>query len=79
MNKKKIAGPERMCVICRQRFSKDELTRFVRGADNGKPIEDMQKKLPGRGFYLCGKKECHDKFPKFVSRRTKRKGEFDVE
>ena len=48
--------PERMCVICRQMKSKNELVRIVNS--NGEVIVDQTGKLNGRGVYLCRCKEC---------------------
>ncbi len=43
--------PERMCVACRKMRPQNELIRFVR-TDGGVKI-DMNKKLFGRGAYIC--------------------------
>lgn len=68
-------GPIRMCVICRQRFLKSELERYVcpesgrGGASDREPaasglIPDPDQVLPGRGFYICGKADCRQRFQK---------------
>lgn len=49
--------PERMCVACREKRSKKELVRVVRSVD-GHIIIDETGKLPGRGAYLCRRREC---------------------
>lgn len=49
--------PIRSCVACRNSSAKRELTRIVRLAD-GYVRMDPTGKLPGRGAYLCGEKEC---------------------
>lgn len=48
--------PERMCVACRKMQPQNELIRFVR-TENGAKI-DMNKKLFGRGAYICKNIEC---------------------
>ena len=49
--------PQRTCVACRQRSDKKDLIRLVR-AENGTAEVDMPAKKPGRGAYLCPKKDC---------------------
>lgn len=63
-------SPERMCVVCRQRFPKEELERYVRPADatgrDSVPVHDPEQTLPGRGYYVCGQAQCRERFPKMV-------------
>ncbi len=54
--------PIRMCVVCKERFPKNELKKFVL-TDKG-ILFDYYQKLPGRGFYLCNKKDCERIFLK---------------
>ena len=54
MMKKK---PQRMCVSCRQRRDKKDLMRVVLDSE-GNISYDPSGKLPGRGSYLCKKREC---------------------
>ena len=49
--------PIRTCVSCRSSSAKKELIRIVRSAD-GEVCIDSSGKMPGRGAYLCGAKEC---------------------
>ena len=49
--------PLRMCAICRQRFPKRSLIRFVK-ADDGQAILDETGKMQGRGFYVCRSADC---------------------
>ena len=49
--------PIRSCVACRTASDKKTLTRIVRTSD-GEVRVDPTGKLPGRGAYLCGAKEC---------------------
>jgi hypothetical protein len=62
--------PERMCVVCRNRFPKEELTRYVRPEDlNGPdslPAPDPAMNRPGRGYYVCGQARCRERFPKMI-------------
>jgi len=48
---------QRICVACRQIREKGDLIRLVRTPD-GTLIIDMSAKKPGRGAYLCRKKDC---------------------
>ena len=41
--------PVRMCIVCRERFPKEELTRLVEG---------------GKGKYVCSKETCRSKVAK---------------
>ena len=63
-------SPVRMCVVCRQRFPKEELTRHVRSADaeerDAMPVPDPAQTMPGRGYYVCGQARCRERFPKVV-------------
>lgn len=67
--------PVRMCVICRQRFAKGELSRFT-CPDGGelKLICDPSGKKPGRGFYICRAETCRSKFDRFKGWQKKCKG-----
>ena len=49
--------PTRTCVGCRTASDKNSLTRIVR-MSGGEMRVDPTGKLPGRGAYLCGAKEC---------------------
>jgi hypothetical protein len=49
--------PQRTCVACRQKRDKKELIRLVR-TDNGVVEPDLPGKKPGRGAYLCPRKDC---------------------
>ena len=53
--------PLRMCVICRRRFEKKVLKRFILNLQ-GKPEEDKKGIKPGRGFYRCPADKCRKKF-----------------
>ena len=49
--------PIRTCVSCRTSSVKRELVRIVRTV-GGEVRVDPTGKMPGRGAYLCGAKEC---------------------
>jgi predicted RNA-binding protein YlxR (DUF448 family) len=48
--------PIRMCVGCRKRRKKEEMVRFKQGEDGILFVDE--KKLKGRGFYLCPDVTC---------------------
>ena len=47
----------RTCVGCREESPKRALIRVVRSPD-GSVVVDERGKLPGRGAYLCARREC---------------------
>ena len=49
--------PQRQCMGCRERKSKREMIRVVRGTD-GTVHLDFGGKAPGRGAYLCPNPAC---------------------
>ena len=49
--------PERTCIACRQIKPKRELIRLVRSIE-GEVKPDYKGNEPGRGAYLCKKREC---------------------
>lgn len=65
-----MAGPVRMCVICRRRLPKNLVERYALGPD-GRLTHDERKRMPGRGWNLCADPRCKAKFAAF---RPKRKG-----
>ena len=70
--------PIRMCVICRRRFPKGSLTRFVRRSNSpGKKTVclDEKQRLPGRGFYICNSSICQKKIEKVSGWHCKCRGE----
>ena len=60
MNGKKV--PLRMCVVCRESKTKNELIRIVK-TDNGFVI-DKTGKMNGRGSYICNNEQCMEKLIK---------------
>lgn len=65
--------PLRMCVICRGRFFKSQLKRYVLTPD-GVLRFDEQQNSPGRGWYICSDVSCATKFLKFRPRARVRRG-----
>jgi hypothetical protein len=66
--------PVRMCVICRKRFPKSQLMRYVpAGQDictvNGLDPDEAQI-MPGRGWYVCDNPQCRRRF---MERKFRRK------
>jgi len=51
--------PVRMCVVCRDKAGKRQLTRIVR-TDDGL-IVDSSGKMNGRGAYLCEQASCWER------------------
>lgn len=49
--------PQRMCVICRQRYDKRRLTRIVNSKEEGVSVDPTGKRN-GRGAYLCDQLTC---------------------
>ena len=58
--------PQRQCMGCRERKSKREMIRVVRGTD-GTVNLDFSGKAPGRGAYICPDPECLKKAQKAKS------------
>lgn len=49
--------PERTCIACRKKGSKDNFIKIVKNKNNELQIE-KDKKLDGRGAYICKSQEC---------------------
>ena len=75
--------PVRMCVICRGRFAKAVLSRYVTrpqaadgpdrtGTTTPHLIHDAAKRMDGRGVYVCDNPVCRKKFTTFAGRGRKR-------
>lgn len=60
----------RTCVICKKKTDQKELVRLV--LVDGELVYDMKRKLPGRGYYVCSKKECIEKLSIWKTKRLKR-------
>ena len=61
--------PIRSCFICRKRFEKKQLMRFVcKNEHKAKKVPeqaDPEQLLPGRGIYVCNSSECIKRLEKF--------------
>ena len=61
--------PIRSCFICRKRFAKKQLMRFVCNSDHKTkkmPKQaDPEQILPGRGIYVCNSNECIKRLERF--------------
>jgi len=57
--------PERTCIVCGKKTSKHLLDRYV--YLNGNFILDKNKKMDGRGFYICREENCRKKADKKFS------------
>ena len=55
--------PQRSCAVCRVKSGKENLIRLVKSPD-GKVFIDTEKKLPGRGVYICPDLECLERAKK---------------
>ncbi|NIA18847.1 MAG: DUF448 domain-containing protein [Xanthomonadaceae bacterium] len=53
--------PQRTCIVCRYRTDKAELLRFV-SDEAGFLFYDAKGDKSGRGFYLCRKGSCLEKY-----------------
>lgn len=49
--------PERTCIACRRKGSKENFIKIVKNKENVFAIE-KDKKLDGRGAYICKSEEC---------------------
>lgn len=49
--------PERSCIVCRSKGDKSNFIKVVKNKDGNIQIE-KDKKLDGRGAYICKKEEC---------------------
>lgn len=50
--------PMRMCIACREMYPQHELIRLVRDNASGEIRIDSEKKLFGRGAYICRNEKC---------------------
>jgi predicted RNA-binding protein YlxR (DUF448 family) len=51
-----VSGPVRQCAGCGRRRPQRELVRI--GISEGELVVDGDRRLPGRGTYLCPDAEC---------------------
>ncbi|GEM_PF-335531 len=76
---KSVAGPVRMCCICRRRLPQAQLLRHVRAAKAGEEqdagngfVPDPRRRMPGKGLYVCDQAECRERFLRRGDGRKKR-------
>ena len=55
--------PERTCIACRKKGSKENFIKIVKNKSGEFKIE-RDKKLDGRGAYICKTSECAEKCAK---------------
>ena len=55
-----MSNPIRTCMACRTKGTKDNFVKIVKNKSGTFSIE-KDKKLEGRGCYICNKQECFDK------------------
>ena len=63
-------NPQRTCVICRSKWNKSELLRFVILCNE--PVFDLAGKLPGRGLYVCNENSCVVKIDRWILKNKKK-------
>ena len=49
--------PERTCIVCRNKGDKSNFIKIVRNK-NGEVLIETDKKLDGRGAYICKDEKC---------------------
>ena len=52
--------PERTCIACRTKGSKENFLKIVKNK-NGSFLIEKDVRLDGRGAYICKSKECYAK------------------
>ena len=55
--------PERTCIVCRKKSTKESFLKVVKNK-NGEFFIERDVKLDGRGAYICKNKECYEKCKK---------------
>ena len=60
MPKDEEDGPERTCIVTREKGSPDTMIRFVVGPDDA-IVADLRRKLPGRGVWLTADRRIVEK------------------
>ncbi|MCL1984853.1 MAG: YlxR family protein [Betaproteobacteria bacterium] len=62
-----------MCIVCRRRFPKVQLSRYTR-SPQGDWIPDENRTQPGRGWYLCSSPGCRERFARGRANSRRNKG-----
>ena len=55
-----VLKPERTCIACRSKGSKENFLKIVKNKNGAFAIE-RDVRLDGRGAYICKNKECYAK------------------
>lgn len=55
-----VSNPIRTCMACRIKANKDNFIKIVKHK-NGTVAIERDKKLDGRGCYICNSQECFEK------------------
>ena len=58
-----MPSPERMCIVCRNMFPKEDLLRVTKNKDGCVDI-DISGKSGGRGAYICKSASCKERLVK---------------
>jgi len=58
-----VSKPERTCIACRLKGSKENFLKIVKNK-NGVFMIERDVRLDGRGAYICKKQECIEKCKK---------------
>ena len=59
--------PTRSCVICREKREQKQLLRF--GIIEEDIVFDLNKRLTGRGYYVCDENRCIEKLKRWLKRK----------
>lgn len=49
--------PERTCIVCRKKSGKEDFVKLVKNK-SGEILIEKDKKLDGRGAYICRTESC---------------------
>lgn len=55
-----MSEPIRTCIVCRKKSTKDNFIKIIKNKNDEFFIE-KDKKLDGRGAYICNSQECFEK------------------
>ena len=54
----------RTCIVCRKRFVKQDLLRYVWDIESAEVVVDCKQVMVGRGAYCCLEDSCKEQFLK---------------
>ena len=55
--------PLRTCIVCRRVMPKKDMLRICKSSD-GAVKPDYERRLPGRGAYICDDRKCAERLSK---------------